>query len=125
MTSVATTLAIIAPTKNPSSRLKITPQAEQRWFRLKGRFAIDASPQTGHCSFKERTSVMTIVRGSRFTLLTAHRLLTERSVLEHAKSIAHLIANVLSDDAVQIIFPGRVLIDEVIRGRLVTLILHI
>jgi len=34
--SVATTLAMIAPTKNPSSRLKITPHAVQRILRLKG-----------------------------------------------------------------------------------------
>src|SRR5204863_412510 len=43
-TSVATTFAMMAPTKKPSSRLKITPQKSHRCFRLKGRSTIDAGP---------------------------------------------------------------------------------
>src|SRR5262245_32393416 len=56
---------MMAPTKNPSSRLKITPQVEQVCFRLKGRATIEARPQTGHCSFRQRQKVSRIVRGSR------------------------------------------------------------
>src|SRR5216683_3345820 len=66
MTSVANTFAIIAPTKNPSSRLKITSHAVQRYFRLKGRSTIDARPQAGHSSLRHRHSVRMIVRGSLF-----------------------------------------------------------
>src|SRR5689334_2736646 len=47
------------------------------------------------------------------------------SILEHAKSITHLIANVLCHDAVQVVFPCRVLIYELIGGGLVALILNV
>src|SRR5438045_4223802 len=65
-TSVATTFAMIAPTKNPSSRLKMTPQESQRCFKLKGLWTIDARPQTGHFNLRLRPKVIMIVRGSRF-----------------------------------------------------------
>src|SRR5205085_9190769 len=73
--SVRMTFAMIAPTKNPSSRLKITPQASQSCLRLNGRLTIDAFPHTGHCNFKERHRTSPIVRASRFIsrLHRAHR----------------------------------------------------
>src|ERR1700694_1343401 len=66
MASVAITLAMIAPTKNPSSRLKITPQAVQRSLTLNGRPTIDPLPQAGHVSLRHRHRVRRIVRGSLF-----------------------------------------------------------
>src|SRR5205807_9509730 len=73
--SVRMTFAMIAPTKNPSSRFKITPQASQSCLRLNARLTIDAFPHTGHCSFKERQRTSPIVRASRFisSLYRAHR----------------------------------------------------
>ena len=65
-TSVATTFAMIAPTKNPSSRLKMTPHESQPCFKLKGLCTIEERPQTGHFSFRLRPKVIMIVRGSRF-----------------------------------------------------------
>src|SRR5437667_2132085 len=68
-TSVAMTFAMIAPTKNPSSRLKIVPQESQRCFRLNGLCTIDERPQTGHFNLRLRPKVSMIVRGSRFIQL--------------------------------------------------------
>src|SRR3954469_11818664 len=65
-TSVATTFAMIAPTKNPSSRLKIVSHTVQRCLRLNGRCTIEAAPHAGHCSFSARHRTRRIVRGSRF-----------------------------------------------------------
>src|ERR1044072_5083663 len=64
--SVATTLAMIAPTKNPSSRLKMAPQSEQIFLIWKGRPTTEARPQTGQRSINERFSVRAIGRGSGF-----------------------------------------------------------
>src|SRR5205809_6663510 len=68
-TSVAMTFAMIAPTKNPSSRLKMTPHESQRCFRLKGLCTIEERPQTGHFNLRLRPRVTIIVRGSRFIRL--------------------------------------------------------
>src|SRR5712692_4160123 len=57
---------MIAPTKKPSSRLKITPQAAQRSWTLNGSPTIDALPQAGHVSLRHRHRVRRIVRGSLF-----------------------------------------------------------
>src|SRR6266850_1821528 len=59
---------MIAPTKKPSSRLKITPHAVQRVFRLKGFSNTAERPQAGQRSLRHRPSVRTIVRGSLFIL---------------------------------------------------------
>src|SRR5947209_7243204 len=64
--SVATTLAMIAPTKNPSSRLKTTPQAVQEVLTLNGRAKIAARPQAGHRSFRHLARMRKIARGFLF-----------------------------------------------------------
>src|SRR5205809_588218 len=64
---------MIAPTKNPSSRLKITPHAVHRVLRLKGFSNAAARPQAGHRSLRHRPSVRRIVRGSLFIVTAVER----------------------------------------------------
>ena len=54
--SVATTLIRIAPTKNPSSRLKMEWHEAQWSLIRKGTLVIDASPHAGHRSLRHRSA---------------------------------------------------------------------
>src|SRR6266571_7502036 len=63
---------MIAPTKNPSSRLKIVGHDVQRAFMLRGRSMIEAWPQAGQRSLRHRHRVRTIARGP-FFILASHR----------------------------------------------------
>jgi hypothetical protein len=54
--SVATTLIRIAPTKNPSSRLKMERHEAQWSLIRKGTLVIDASPHAGHRSLRHRSA---------------------------------------------------------------------
>ena len=54
--SVATTLIRIAPTKNPSSRLKMEWHEAQWSLIRKGTLIIDASPHAGHRSLRHRSA---------------------------------------------------------------------
>jgi len=58
----------MAPTKNPSSRLKSERQLGQWCLMRKGPRAIDDWPQAGQRNRSARAKTVTIDRPSRFTL---------------------------------------------------------
>ena len=60
-----------------------------------------------------------------FRLHCPDRSLTQRRILEQSESILLRVTNVLRHNAVQVVSPNRVLIDESIAGRFVALILHV
>ena len=73
-TSVVTMFTRIAPTKKPSSRLKIARHSEHRFLILKGRSTIDALPHAGQRSFRLRRRTGPI--GGRFSFINASSIQT-------------------------------------------------
>jgi hypothetical protein len=71
--SVVMTLARMAPTKNPSSRLKSERQVGQWCLMRKGLRAIDDWPQAGQRKRRERDNTFKIDLPSGFTLTTPGR----------------------------------------------------
>ncbi len=69
----------------------------------------------------EQLTVGLLLRNPPLTV----RSFAQRRVLEQPEAIARLLSNVLRNDAVQLIFPGSVLIDEAIRSRFVSLMLYL